>query len=232
MCTAPRSRETEPIAANPGSNLNVHTPEQFAEAYSGRTARFYGALLAEIIRRGTPGNIVDLGAGLGLFVELAQQWGLDATGVEGSPYAVAEAKRRVPKLGMVIHDLGEPLPFRDGTVSNVLLNQVIEHVDPARSARLLNECHRILRAGGTLFVNSPSRRNRRERREPTHINMLLPSELDERLRQAGFEVVARPNYGFWFAPAGSRLLDVLASLLLRVAPPDWISGSANAIARK
>lgn len=224
------AEEVGPKSSRAG--LNVHSPEQFSEAYAGRTAGFYTPLLSEIVRRGTPGNVVDLGAGLGLFVELAVQWGLDAVGVEGSPYAVSEANRRVPSLRMLNHDLGDSLPFEDDSVANVLLNQVIEHVDQARSRRLLKECHRVLRSGGTLFVNSPSRRNFSERREPTHINMLLPSELDHQLCEVGFRVIARPNYGLWFAPVGSRLLDRLADLLLRFLPHDWISSSANAIARK
>ena len=211
---------------------NLHTPELFAEAYHGRTADFYASLLAGVIRHGTPGQLVDLGAGLGLFAELADRWGMDVVALEGSAYAVAEAARRAPKLRMLVHDLGDPLPFPDESVSNVMLNQVIEHLDPSRCRRVLKECFRIMRPRGTIFVNSPSRRNLHERKEPTHVNMLLPSELDAELELTGFRVISRPNYGLWFAHGESRIAGLVADVMLRFLPADWISSSANAIARK
>jgi SAM-dependent methyltransferase len=217
-------------AAQPTPNL--HTPELFAEAYEGRNPEFYSGLLGSVIRSGTPGSVVDLGAGLGLFVELAEKWGLDAVGLEGSAFAVEEAKRRVPNLRMQVHDLGGSLPFDNDSVANIVLNQVIEHIDPDRFRRLLRECHRVLCRDGTIFISSPSRRNLEEQKEPTHINMLLPSVLKRNVEEAGFRVVAEPNYGFWFSSGESRILNILADIMLRIFPDDWFSATANIIVKK
>jgi hypothetical protein len=62
--------------------------------------------------------------------------------------------------------------------------------------------------------------------------MLLPSKLRRILRDAGFQVVQQPDYGFWFDSRGLRILNIAADVLMRALPHDWFSATANAIARK
>ncbi|MFZ1987940.1 MAG: class I SAM-dependent methyltransferase [Minisyncoccia bacterium] len=50
-------------------------------------------------------------------------------------------------------DLEEPLPFADASYDSVLLINVLEHVFEYR--RLLSECARVLRPGGTLVIVVP-----------------------------------------------------------------------------
>jgi len=185
-----------------------------------------------VIREGLPGPIVDLGAGLGLFVELARRWKLNATGLEGSAFAVNQARERSPGIDMRVHDLADPLPFRDDEIANIVLYQVIEHIDVERFRKTLRECHRVLRKAGSLFIFSPSRRNLQERKEPTHINMLLASELRSSLEGAGFEVRSEPNEGVWFVPRDGRVCRAFSYYCLRYLPHDWVSATTNAIATK
>lgn len=211
---------------------NIHTEELFDAAYGGRKPEFYSDLLAAVISYRKPGCILDIGAGLGLFVELAHTWGIDITGLEGSRYAVEQAKSRVSGLRMLHHDIGEPFPFEDNSYSNVVLNQVVEHISPNRFDNVLAECSRILVDGGIVFINSPSRRNWKEKEEPTHINMMLPSELEHCLERHDFNVVSRPNYGLWLMPESGKWVRMVAGYLLRIFPHDWLSATANVIAIK
>jgi len=188
--------------------------------------------MAEVIRYGKPGPILDLGAGLGLFVELGLTWGLDIIGLEGSEHAVEVASARYPGIDIRVHDLGEPLPFEDGMMANIVLNQVIEHLDYWRQRKVLSDIFRILAPGGRLFITSPSRKNRIERQDPTHINMLLPSELRQQVESEGFMVVSEPNYGFFLGGSGSRVIGFLADMLLRLFPHDLFSATANIIGEK
>lgn len=212
--------------------LNLHTEELFKDAYGSRRAEFYAGLLAEVIMHGKPGTLIDLGAGLGLFAELAHKWGVDVVGFEGSAYAVNEALKRVPGIKMQVHDLGDPLPLPDESASVVVINQVIEHIDMDRFCALLSECYRVLNQSGRLFIYSPSRRNLKEKLEKTHINMLLPSELKKILESSGFSVLRQPDHGFWFITANVPIVNLAAKILLRFFPHDWVSASANAIAKK
>jgi len=211
---------------------NIHTEQLFDKAYGDRSPEFYSDLLAEIISLGRPGRILDCGAGLGLFAELGHMWGLDITGIEGSPYAVNQAKSRVNHLNMIVHDLGEPFPFANGVFCNIVLNQVVEHISQARLDNVLKESLRILVEGGCIFIYSPSRKNIKEKSQLTHINMMSPSELKQCLEGHGFKIVSCPNYGFWFKPDAGPLARKISHRLLKILPHDWLSATANAIAIK
>lgn len=54
------------------------------------------------------------------------------------------------------HDLRRPLPFREGTVERILIEHYFEHCEPRWEVpRLLAECRRVLRDGGTLRIVVP-----------------------------------------------------------------------------
>lgn len=62
----------------------------------------------------------------------------------------------VARDGLVsAHDLRTPLPFPDATFDAVYHSHVLEHLDLPAAARLLRECHRVLKPGGTLRVAVP-----------------------------------------------------------------------------
>jgi SAM-dependent methyltransferase len=50
------------------------------------------------------------------------------------------------------------LPFRDGSVSEILAIHVLEHVHPGRLDATLREWHRVLRAGGFAQIHVPDGR--------------------------------------------------------------------------
>lgn len=53
-------------------------------------------------------------------------------------------------------DITQPLPFPDCSIEGIFCEEVIEHVDYARGAKLLRECWRILQPGGVLRLTTPS----------------------------------------------------------------------------
>ena len=55
----------------------------------------------------------------------------------------------------VFVDCGETLPFANGTVDGIMLEEVIEHLDYLRGLKLLKECNRILKGNGILRVSTP-----------------------------------------------------------------------------
>ncbi len=58
-----------------------------------------------------------------------------------------------PVPGVVVVDLGEPLPFADGSFDTVLCTQVLEHVGDVE--RAMSEIARVLRPGGHALVTVP-----------------------------------------------------------------------------
>jgi SAM-dependent methyltransferase len=66
----------------------------------------------------------------------------------------------------VVHDLAVvPLPFENARFSEVLCQDVLEHVD---YVQVLRELHRVLRPGGTVRIRSPHFSSRAVYVDPTH----------------------------------------------------------------
>ncbi len=218
-------RDTDECAA-------PYSKAYFDDLYGRRAIDWYKWLLIDVVEFGSPGALLDVGCGVGLFVELAQRWGINAVGLDGSAQAIAAARARAPSLELHQSDISEsPLPFADGTFSNVTLHQVIAHLPPRALSPLFSECRRVLKAGGAIFVYSPSRNNRRAYvRDQTIRAPLAPSELREQLKAAGFMIIRQSNRMRW-SPRHHlperALTSFFGSWLY-----DWLSATSNAIARR
>lgn len=68
----------------------------------------------------------------------------------------------------VVHDLNVcPWPFEDHSFDQIVALAVFEHLDIDLVASL-NECHRILRAGGRLVIKLPLQTGANAYDDPTH----------------------------------------------------------------
>ena len=228
------SSGTSPSSSDSGVPVDAGVGDRnyYETWYTSRDWRFYAWLLAQMVEHSAPGPILDMGAGVGYVVEGAQRWGLDCCGIEGSRDAVEMGLRRWPPLRLRQHFLSEPLPFPNGSFQTVVMNQVIEHLEPEVAQRAVAEIFRVLRPGGVAMIYSPSRFNEYERRvDPTHINLYSPTELRKLLLSGGFRRVVSlddplPIFG------QNRVGRRLATTVFRVTRWDRLSASANARAYK
>jgi ubiquinone/menaquinone biosynthesis C-methylase UbiE len=95
---------------------------------------------------GARGRVLDLGCGTGRNLPLLAA-GTRAVGLEPSWAAIERARRRAPRVPLVI-GRAEALPFRDATFDTVLSGLAFCSVaDPGKS---LSEVHRVLRPAGQL----------------------------------------------------------------------------------
>ena len=102
---------------------------------------------------------LDIGAGLGTFVLLAELQGRDAVGVEPGEAELRLGRERLAeRLGdgreRLLAGVGESLPFADASMGAALLHDVLEHVGDWRA--VLREALRVLAPGGALYVKGPS----------------------------------------------------------------------------
>jgi SAM-dependent methyltransferase len=108
--------------------------------------------LQKLLPHRVPGNLLDIGAGIGQFLHHAQPLFTQVTGTEVSSSAVMIARKKygLDLLAGHIEDLN--LPPR--SFDNVTLFHVLEHVhDPAR---LIGLCRDLLRTRGVLFIAVPN----------------------------------------------------------------------------
>jgi SAM-dependent methyltransferase len=208
---------------------NIHGAPDFRREYAERTWAFYRGLVSHCIALSMPGKIVDVGAGLGLLTECACRYGLDCTGLEPSAYAVREGIARYPGLDLRQHVLPDRLPFETGGVATVVANQVIEHLEPGSAEIMLTEGYRVLVPGGAMMVFSPSRRDRRQRKEPSHVNLYTPASLQTAMRAAGFVKLLPLDSPLQLGHA--RVLGYMSWVLFRLFP-DRRSRTANCVGYK
>lgn len=95
--------------------------------------------------------VLEIGCGSGRFTKLLMahvDWGIDL-----NPREVALCTRRNGMYGRVACMDARSLEFADGAFATVFANCVIEHIPDL--PRVLAECRRVLRPGGTLIATVP-----------------------------------------------------------------------------
>jgi ubiquinone/menaquinone biosynthesis C-methylase UbiE len=112
-------------------------------------------LMVKLARIG-PGYFLDVACGLGFTLELAEQRGAKAFGLDLSYVPLAHGKQEHPSLVLVQGD-GEYLPWPDDTFESIICTGSLEHfVNPQAGMR---EIARVLKPGGTAAILLPNSHN-------------------------------------------------------------------------
>lgn len=174
--------------------------ETYVRERTGRELTFRRHLEALQRFTGAPRGrrLLDVGAYIGVFVEVAREAGWDACGVEPSQWAVRVARQR-------------GLPVRQGTQETlgveaeafdvITMWDVIEHVDDP--AGEMAQAERLLKPGGLLAVHTMNVESvfarLMGRRWPwlmdMHIHYFSARTLAQMLQKVGFEVLASGAQG-------------------------------------
>lgn len=96
-------------------------------------------------------RVLDLGCNTGYGTNILAQSARSAIGVDVSPRAIAEAKRRYSGLDLQLVD-GRSLPFPDRSFDMVVSFQVLEHI--SEPERYLHEIKRVLVSDGILLLTT------------------------------------------------------------------------------
>jgi SAM-dependent methyltransferase len=108
-----------------------------------------------LVRRFVPlenQRILDVGCGIGTYVEKFRMFSPDVYGVDVDPERVAKASENLPNIQVAP---AERLPFPDRSFDFVFLHEVIEHVDDDRAA--IREAVRVTDRDGHVVIYAPNR---------------------------------------------------------------------------
>ena len=171
---------------------------------------------------GRPGRLLDVGCGNGAFLQMAQAAGWSVQGIDFDPLAVAEARRQ----GLAVDLCGiDQLAAQAQTYDWITCSHVLEHVhDPQH---LFHSMHRLLRSGGTLWLQTPNLNSIGHRTygrdwvgadPPRHLTLLTLTSLRSALEKAGFQTSFRrlplfPAMAFYAASNALRGGEVNAMAL-------------------
>lgn len=101
---------------------------------------------------GTP-SLLDVGCGIGTFLQQAKREGWEVAGLELSP-SVAAYARDQNRLQVDTCSIEGNTPFSSASFDVITLFGVIEHLTNPRGAA--EECARLLRPGGVLILQTPA----------------------------------------------------------------------------
>jgi 2-polyprenyl-3-methyl-5-hydroxy-6-metoxy-1,4-benzoquinol methylase len=195
------------VFSNPRHKANaiLHNYEEVVDALyreerEGRVLTFLRNLrpLEELMSPAQGRRLLDVGCHIGVFLEIAQERGWEAWGVEPSHWAAGEARSRGLQ---VIEGTLDHAHLAEESFDVITLWDVIEHLtDPLRELR---EGYRLLKKGGLICIHTMNIESLLARlmgpRWPwlmeMHLHYFSRRTLGEMLRKAGFNVVKMVNQG-------------------------------------
>ncbi len=102
-------------------------------------------------------HILELGCGTAPNLLFAAKEGFTVYGLDGSASAIAFAKQTFEQNGLqgqlLVGDFTGTLPFESDSMDMVLDRGAVTCVGFSSAHRAIKEAHRVLRPGGTLFLN-------------------------------------------------------------------------------
>ena len=95
-------------------------------------------------------NVLDIGCGSGIFLELMAKKGIRAEGVDISREVVKSCKKKGLKVisGNAIAFLKKKKKIYDG----ILISDVIEHLQPNEAKQLIKNCYSALKPSGKIVI--------------------------------------------------------------------------------
>jgi len=63
--------------------------------------------------------------------------------------------KSIKGVDLILDISKDKLPFDDGSIDEILLKDVLEHVSYTRVEHVLRECYRVLKPGGQMYIQCP-----------------------------------------------------------------------------
>jgi SAM-dependent methyltransferase len=112
------------------------------------------AALVRFLRWAPGTTVVDAGCGFGRYCAALAEQGMEATGIDISPAAIAEAEKRSPGPRYLVADLTQPLPEGVGPF-DVIVNLYSSFgygATEAEDMEMLRAFRRLVKSGGTIVM--------------------------------------------------------------------------------
>src|SRR5947207_2344773 len=150
-------------------------------------------ILGQVERLALSGPVLDFGCGRGELLELLEEMGVEASGVEIDPDLVQATARE--GLNVTLDDGIQHLSgLRDQSLGGLTLIQVVEHLSAQQVVEFVSLAAEKLRPGGKVIVETVNPQSlyvfaHAFYADPTHTTPVHPAYLTFLFREAGFAEV-------------------------------------------
>lgn len=225
-----RSLETDFVPhRKPRGPISTHLGRRTMESIHEILTDFSGELGRKV-------DVLDVGCGTKAdprrgysYLDFLEEIARSYRGIDPSPHCVAMSSRSGSRLerfeiGEVARAAGEAIPLGDDTVDVVIMVSSLDHA--ADPAKVVAECHRVLRPGGLLTIQSathhgwlmqflrrlsPGRMAARGQRDH-HVHLAI-GDLSKLVNAAGFIDCRVEESGYLALPPQGRRLETLVAAL-------------------
>ncbi len=197
---APLTPEQLQIVSGEGAHILDAFYASFDEQFRGDRSeikerlKVYLPFVARLSAQDSDTRIIDVGCGRGEWLELLEEQGLAATGVDANSVLAQQCVAR--GLKVVEEDLLAYLRDQpDASIGVVSGFHIVEHLPIETLVKVLNETMRVLKCGGVLLLETPNPRNVLVGTcnfyfDPTHRNPIPSEVLKFLVESRGFADVA------------------------------------------
>ena len=143
-------------------------------------------------------RVLDIGCGHGEFLQLLQEHGHEAVGIDIDPAMVATCRQ----LGLTAYegDAGDWLAGQETQFDAIFSSNVIEHLEAQQVQRWIRQAYDALRPGGMLLIGTPNPESLIVQfhefwRDPTHVRLYSRQLIEFFFADAGFCNIQNSNNG-------------------------------------
>jgi len=142
-----------------------------------------------VTRLPTDGLILEIGCGLGTWLETSSRYrgGVIGLDIDKQACSIASAQIGHTCAGIVLY-AGGILPFKATSFQGIYAHEVIEHINADK--KFIAETYRVLKDGGSLLLTTPNgnREPLDRRKHRAHVRHYRANQLSSYLREQGFEI--------------------------------------------
>lgn len=157
-------------------------------------------LFSFILSRAKGKTLLDIGCGVGHFINRAEEKGFDVYGIEPSKNLIALSKKLYKKSFDIKNIPAEKIDTFGKKVDTITMIDVLEHIED--DVLVLKKIKKLLKTNGRLIVLVPAYQALYGKRDKSigHFRRYTAGELTQKLEKAGFNVLEKRYWNLMGIP--------------------------------